>query len=209
MQSGNLIIARPRQNTPAKHNSRLETLRMKNFACTLMFVFAFAAALVPAQLIHAQDVPQADLSVNYSHFQVLKGYTISMDGSSASGSYNFNNWLGAVADFGGYHGYPSESLTGETFTAGPRFTWRHFFRVQPFAQALLGGSHFNLNSGGITGGGAEFAFDGGAGLDIALDHARRFSLRLQNDFFGVRSAGSNTICNRLSAGITFHFGRRS
>jgi hypothetical protein len=174
---------------------------MRNLACTLFF-------LVATIFIHAQDFPQADLAVNYSHLEVLKGYTISMDGASVSVSYTFNDWLGAVADFGGYHGYPAESLTGETFTAGPRFTWRHFFRVQPFAQALFGGSHFNLNSGGITGGGAEFAFDGGAGVDLALDRARRFSIRLQNDFFGVRSAGSNTISNRLSAGIAFHFGAR-
>jgi hypothetical protein len=93
----------------------------------------------------------------------LKGYTISMNGGSTSGAYNLTNWLGVVADFGGYHGYPSESLTGETFTLGPRFSYRRFHWLQPFAEGLAGGSHFNMNSGGITGGGAKFTPGAGRG----------------------------------------------
>jgi len=167
-----------------------------------------AALLLIGGVSQAQQAPLADLMMEYSHLQVLKGYTISMNGGSASAAYNLTNWFGAVVDFGGYHGYPSQSVTGETFTAGPRFTYRRIHWLQPFAEGLIGGSHFSANSGGITGGGAKFAFAGGLGVDAALGHQKRFAVRLQRDYFGVRSAGSNTICDRLSAGIAYRIGAK-
>jgi hypothetical protein len=161
--------------------------------------------LVFATASHAQQAPPADVMVEYSHLQVLKGYTISINGGSSSGAYNLTNWFGVAGDFGSYHGHPSESLTGETFTLGPRLSYRRFHWVQPFAEGLAGGSHFNMNSGGITGGGAKFTPGAGAGADIALGHQNRFAVRLQRDYFWVRSAGSNTACDRLSAGIDYRF----
>jgi len=44
-----------------------------------------------------------------------------------------------------------ESLTGETYTIGPRVSYRKLGRLVPVAQALAGGSHFSASSGGITG----------------------------------------------------------
>ena len=173
---------------------------------TLCTPLLLALAASPS---HAQQAPQADLLMEYSHLEVLKGYTISMNGGSVSSGYYFNRWLGVTTDFGTYHGYPSESLTGETFTLGPRFSWRRFRLFQPFAEGLIGGSHFNMNSGGITGGGAKFTPGAGAGVDVALGHQNRFAVRLQRDYFWVRSAGSNTICDRLSAGIVYRFGARA
>jgi len=172
---------------------------MKKLTWTTFFLLLAAAS-------RAQLVPQADVMMEYSHLEVLKGYTISMNGASTSGAYNFTNWLGVAGDFGGYHGYPSESLTGETFTLGPRLSLRRSHWVQPFAEGLAGGSHFNMNSGGITGGGAKFTPGAGAGADVALGRQNRFAVRLQRDYFWVRSAGSNTICDRLSAGIDYRFG---
>ena len=170
--------------------------------------WAAIALLLATTVLLAQDTPRAEIAIDYSHLQVLKGYTISMNGGSASAAYNLRDWLGLAADFGGYHGYPSQSLTGETFTFGPRFTYRRFPRLEPFAEGLIGGSHFNANSGGITGGGAEFAFALGAGLDIALGHRKKFAVRLQRDYFWVRSGGAFTICDRLSAGLAFRFGEK-
>jgi hypothetical protein len=122
------------------------------------------ALLLATNFLLAQDTPKADIAIDYSHLQVLKGYTISMNGGSVSAAFNLRHWLGLAADFGAYHGYPSQSLTGETFTFGPRFTYRRFPRLEPFAEGLIGGSHFNANSGGISGGGVELAFALGAGF---------------------------------------------
>jgi hypothetical protein len=164
--------------------------------------------LLLAAASRAQEAPQADVMMEYSHLEVLKGYTISMNGGSTSGAYNLTNWLGVAGDFGGYHGYPSESLTGETFTLGPRLSYRKSHWLQPFAEGLAGGSHFNMNTGGIAGGGAKFTPGAGAGTDVALGRQSRFAVRLQRDYFWVRSAGSNTICDRLAAGIDFRFGAK-
>ena len=52
---------------------------------------AAAMPLLATALLHAQEAPRVDAAVNYSHLQVLKGYTISMNGASGSVAYNFNN----------------------------------------------------------------------------------------------------------------------
>jgi hypothetical protein len=168
---------------------------------------AVLAALLTS-LSYAQYTPKAELSAGYSHLQILPGYTISMNGASGSVAFNLNRWLGAVGDFGVYHGCPGESLTGETYTFGPRFSYREYDRFVPFAQALVGASHFSANSGGITGGGSEFAFGLGGGVDLSWRDKSRFALRPQLEFFGIRSQGSTTGSVRLSIGIVYRIGRR-
>jgi hypothetical protein len=156
----------------------------------------------------AQDTPVADVAVEYSPLYVLKGYTIWMNGVSSSVDFNANNWFGVAGDFGVYHGYPSESLTGETYTVGPRFSYRKLDKLVLFAQAQFGGSHFSASSGGITGGGIEFAFVLGGGADIGLGRSRRLAVRLEGDYFGIRSNGSTTNSARLSAGIVYRIGNK-
>jgi len=171
-------------------------------------ICAMTTLLVSAAALFAQDTPQADLAISYSHLQVLKGYTISMNGGGGSIACNLTRWFGLAADIGMYHGYPAQSLTGETFTFGPRFTYRHFDRFQPFAQSFFGGSHFNASSGGITGGGLPLAFDFGFGADLSLRRHPKLGVRLADDFLGTRSGGANTISNRLSVRIVFRFGQK-
>jgi hypothetical protein len=87
-----------------------------------IFLSAAFVLLLMSTASRAQDAPKADVAVEYSHLQILKGYTISMNGASGSGAFNLNNWFGVAGDFGVYHGHPGESLTGETYNAGPRFS---------------------------------------------------------------------------------------
>ena len=88
-----------------------------------------------------------------------------MGGASSSVALNANQWFGVVADLGVYRGHPRVSLTGETYTFGPRFTF-HQRRNAAFVQTLFGGSHFSVSSGGISGEGTEFAFALGSAIDI-------------------------------------------
>ncbi len=155
----------------------------------------------------AQDAPKADVAAGFSALYILKGYTIWTAGGSASGAYYANNWLGLVGDFGVYHGYPAESLTGETYMGGPRFSYRRLNRVVPFGQALFGGSHFNASTGGITGGGSQFAFALGGGADFLLGHESKFALRPQLEYVGIRSQGSTTPSARLSIGFVYRIGK--
>jgi opacity protein-like surface antigen len=171
-------------------------------------IWAAVAFLFLATVSVAQETPRADVAIEYSHLQILKGFTINMNGGSGSVAVNANNWFGIVGDIGVYHGFPAESLTGETYMFGPRFSYRNFDRFTPFAQALFGGSHFSASSGGITGGGNEFAFALGGGTDIGLGTSRKFALRLQGEYVGIRSSGSTTPSARLSVGIVYRIGKK-
>jgi hypothetical protein len=162
--------------------------------------------LLLAGFATAQDAPTVDVAAGYSALYILKGYTIWMNGGRATAGFNVNNWFGVVGDFGGYVGHVPEIFNGETYMAGPRFTYRKLPIVSPFVEALFGGSHFSTSTGGITGGGSEFAFNIGGGGDIGLGRSQKFALRLEGDYVGIRSSGSITDAARLSAGIVYRFG---
>jgi hypothetical protein len=164
--------------------------------CSLCDLFFFAT------FSHAQDTPVADVAVGYSPLYIHKGYTIWMNGGSGSFALNANHWFGVAGDFGGYLGHIPQSLTGETYIFGPRFSYRQLDAVVPFAQALL----FSESSGGITGGRTQFTFALGGGADIGLGSSRKFAVRLEGDYFGIRSSGSTTPSLRLSAGIVYRIG---
>lgn len=169
--------------------------------------------LLLAMPLRAQDTPIADVALGYSPLYILKGYTIWNNGVSASGARNVNDWFGFVGDFGAYRGHVPEALTGETYMVGPRFSYRKFDRLIPFAQdlffqGLFGGSHFSESTGGITGGGSKFTFALGGGGDIGLGSAQKFALRPQLEYVGIRSAGTTTPAVRLSMGIVYRIGQR-
>lgn len=157
---------------------------------------------------NAQDTPKADVALEYSPLYILQGYTVWMNGGSASAAVNLNNWFGVAGDFGGYVGHVPQSFTGETYMVGPRFTYRKMLRTAPFAQALFGGSHFSTSTGSITGGGNEFTFALGGGADIGLGKSRKFAVRLEGDYFGIRSGGSTTASTRLGGGIVYRIGKK-
>jgi hypothetical protein len=156
----------------------------------------------------AQDVPKADVAVGYSVVEVLEGYTFRLYGSSASGAWNANNWLGFVGDFGAYHGSPGVSLTAETYTFGPRFSFRRSSRVVPFAQILAGGIHASALTTGFTNASNAFAIGAGGGADIALDRLGRFAVRPQIEYFDFHGTGGNSNNARLSISFVYRIGAR-
>lgn len=177
------------------------------------FRWASLALWVLAVPLHAQNSPSGEVAVHYSPLYVLKGYTIWMNGVSASGEGNLTNWLGFAGDLGVYRGHIPESITGETYMVGPRFTYRKLEKFVPFAQdlffqGLLGGSHFSRSTGGITGGGSQFTFALGGGADVGLGRTRRLALRPKLEYVGIRSGNSTTPSVRLSIGIVYRIGQR-
>jgi hypothetical protein len=170
--------------------------------------FAIFAVSLLATPSLAQDTPAADFTVRYSPLYILKGYTIWMNGGSGTAAFNASRWLGIAADFGVYDGHIPQTLTGETYMAGPRFSYRRLDRVVPFAQALFGGSHFSESSGGITGGGSQFTFALGGGGDVGFGGSRTFALRLEADYVGIRSSGTTTPAMRLAVGVAYRIGNK-
>jgi len=156
-----------------------------------------------------------------------------LQGGSASFAYNFNKYLGLVADFGAYndtrfspgpppaYGVVSSQGGALTYLLGPRLSFRKSDRFTPFVQVLFGAT--NAGPVGLTGctSGAcvplvsenTFAMTAGVGLDLKVSH--HVAIRLvQAEYLLTRfgDASTNTGVNvtqnnmRLSAGIVFRFG---
>ena len=172
--------------------------------------WAAAAVLLFATVSHAQGTPAAEVAVGYSHFQIIKGLTIAMDGGTGSAAFNANDWFAVVGDVGVYRNEPCcVDLTATNYTFGPRFSYRKSDRVVPFSQALLGGPNFSTPFNGLSGsGGNHFTFGLGGGLDVALGRSGKVVLRPQGDYFGMRVNGSVLSNVRLSLGIVFRIGKK-
>ena len=167
--------------------------RMKKLTFLLLALSVFA---IPSR---AQSV---DASLSYSYFRLGGSGGINQNGVSGSVAYNPNRWLGIVGDFGGYHASPfGVSLNTYTYLFGPRLTLRNPSKINPFAQALFGGSRITVGSGG--GSNNQFAYSVGGGVDIGL--LPHLALRPQVDYIGLNTPGSHTNCTRVSAGLVVHF----
>lgn len=140
-----------------------------------------------------------DASISYSYFR-LGNSGINQNGVSGSIAYNPNRWLGLVGDFGAYHASPGGvSLNTYTYLFGPRLILRNPTRVNPFVQALAGGSR--LSGGGSSS--DQFAFSVGGGVDLGF--APHLYLRPQVDYVGLHNAGVTVNCTRVSVGLNIHF----
>ena len=166
------------------------------------------AVCLLATVSYAQETPRVDVAVGYSPLYIIKGFTIWNNGVSGSVAVNANSWFGLAGDAGVYIGHVPERLTGETYMAGPRVTYRQLDRVVPYAQVLFGGSHFSESTGGITGEGSHFALAAGGGIDYLLGKNGKWSARVEGDYVGIESSGSLTPSARFVFGVAYHFGKK-
>jgi len=183
--------------------------------------------------------PKLEWFLGYSFWRAMPtsernrmGY---LHGGSTSLAYNFNRYVGLVADFGGYANSrltlfsPGASQTVDSdgtaysYLFGPRFSYRRYERITPFFQVLFGGAHATAVT--ISGCTVDptctpltsensFAGVAGAGLDIKL--SRHVALRLvEGDFlmthfhdpFSADPDERGWQKNvRLSSGLVFRFG---
>jgi outer membrane immunogenic protein len=167
----------------------------------------------------AQETPnKLDVFAGYSYVRANPGTTggdsFSLNGGSASATYHIRDWVSGVADFGGYH---NGNILGSgvdgtlsTYLFGPRFSYRSYHHIKPFAETLFGVGHAGASiAGGVNGSQNAFAMAIGGGVDYRL--SRRLSLRpLQVDYLLTRfkeGTPNNQTQNNLraSTGIVFHF----
>ena len=168
------------------------------------------AMLLCSGIAAAQENPRLEVFGGYSYVHVsISGaspsVTANLNGGSASGSFNLNNWLGVVADFGGYHS-SSGVVNGNVYSYmfGPKISMRRG-RITPFAHALFGGAH--ATSGGGAASQNAFATALGGGLDWnATEH---LGVRVvQAEYFLTKF--NDTLNNRqnnvrVSGGVVFRF----
>ena len=124
------------------------------------------------------------------------------NGWNAEAQYNFDRWIGIVADFGGEYGTPFTakaqgasrlpSMTQYSFMAGPVVSYRAKARITPYVHALFGWDRVSMGATTIIGTASPvtssastytaFAMAFGGGVDYKL--SRHFALRLgQVDYF--------------------------
>jgi outer membrane immunogenic protein len=186
------------------------------------FRFIFGVVLFSGAIITAQEreVPKYEVGVNYSWLHVNSAnYDFQRTGNGGSGYfvYNLDKTIGLVADFGGYantrSGIDDKALT---YLFGPRFTYRHFEKWNPYVQFLFGGAYAWSGPASTTQNG--FATAAGGGLDYNL--TKRIAIKpIQVEYLmtqldspkltGVdRNFGNHQNDVRYSAGIVFRFGER-
>jgi hypothetical protein len=175
------------------------------------FRWAVLALWLLAVPLHAQDTPRGDVSVQYSPLYVLKGYTIWMNGVSASVERNVTNWLGFAGDLGVYRGHVPENLTGETswsvhdlLPAKSRSSF-HWPRSS-FSRVCLADRIF-LGPREASRAGEASSHLPWAGADVGLGRTQRFALRPKLEYVGIRSGDSTTSSVRLSIGMVYRIGR--
>jgi outer membrane protein OmpA-like peptidoglycan-associated protein len=200
-----------------------------------------AAAVLCACAAFADDVPKAGVYLGYQY--VRFNSTTNLPGVNAHGGngefiYNFNNWLSGVADLGAVNNSNLAGLQLDTtianFLFGPRVTFRHKHRVQPFVQVLWGGVYQTSStqifgtvvgapflqgtllpgdnvSTRLTASQTSFAMTAGGGLDIRL--GKHVSFRpITVEYYLTRLQNFRTLDDnnqdniRASAGFTFLFG---
>ena len=187
-------------------------MKLKVVVCLLAFVWLFGAAA------QAQDVSKFDVFAGYSYVRANPATSgidsFNMNGGSASLAYNANNWLSAVADFGGYH---TNNILGtgidgtlSTYLFGPRISYHHDSRITPFGQVLFGVAHIGGDNGlAFSTSNNSFAMAIGGGVDFKVSH--RFSIRpvqvayLMTHFNELGLGAQNQNNLRVSTGVVFHF----
>ena len=138
---------------------------------------------------------------------------VHLNGWNASVTENLNHWIGGTLDFTG--GYGSTQPLGSqnqvhayTFLYGPR-VFRQFKSMTPFAQALFGGTHVNVNvtQQGPQTSDTSFALAAGGGLDWKLG-ARIAARVIQADYFRTNSFGAGHNEIRVSVGVIVLLGEK-
>ena len=195
--------------------------------------------LLFASVIKAQETPQYEVFVgpSYARQDITDVKFINGIGWHASLDGTANNWLSAVFDFSGYYSSPKINVgfssplpinsSNYLYLFGPRFTYRKWQRITPFAEGLLGVANFRFtaSSVGLTnavssttfaaafGGGADYVLKDWLAIrlieaDYVVTRFREISVDQttgQVSFNGPRRTQNNA---RASAGIVLRFGRR-
>jgi opacity protein-like surface antigen len=200
------------------HGKSRKTTIPGGFMKLRIFVCSLALCLLGGAAAQAQDNPKVDVFAGYSYVRdnpgPSSGDSFSLNGGSVSVDYHITGWLGAVADFGGYHnGDVRGTGTTGTMTSylfGPRVSLRSYHRITPFAQTLFGFGRGTSDVSGIVAGNQNaFAMTAGGGFDYKINN--RLSVRpLQVEYLLTRftqgTASNQTENNlRASAGIVVHF----
>jgi hypothetical protein len=174
----------------------------------LSFGFLLSRAAAPCL---AQNAPRWDVAAGSTYAFAEDGYgnAYNFNGGSASAAYNFNNWIGAAAEATVIYAYVGGfGNTVQSYTAGPRFSYRKHERYTPFAETLVGFGRNTVNPGCSE---CIFSYHAvslnvDAGTDIALGSTGKFAFRPELGYalFANNSGASSLF--RASFSLVYHIG---
>jgi hypothetical protein len=169
--------------------------------------------IIPAILLfsftaRAQETPAWEISGGYTYLKAdLGGSNFNLNGATASATQNVNSWFGGRVEVSAYHGKESgATVSAQTVTYGPVFSYRRFKTINPYAHVQLGAIHASTGYLGISQSAIKFAMIGGGGVDVQIN--RMASVRLQADYMMSRFLGLNQNNLQGTVGVVFHFGKK-
>jgi opacity protein-like surface antigen len=177
-------------------------------------IWLIPAILLLSMTTRAQDIPAWELSGGYSYLNAnLNGTHFHLNGGNASATENLNSWFGGRIEFNGYQGNEPIAISGQTtvysvsaqtLTYGPIFSYRKFSRITPYGHMQFGAVHGSTNYLGISKNAYKFAMAPGVGLDFAVN--RRTVIRLDGEYLLTRFLGLTQQNLNASVGIVVRFG---
>jgi opacity protein-like surface antigen len=141
---------------------------------TVVLLFSMVAA--------AQDAPRMETFLGYTYVRANSATDVpafSANGGGGQFVYNFNKWIGAVADLGAVHNGNIDGFNLDTtfvnFLFGPRISVRKWSRFTPYAQVLWGGVYA---TGSVQINALEVPFGAVAGDTIVVDPNQVLTARI-------------------------------
>ena len=169
--------------------------------------------LLPAVLIfcvtaQAQDVPRVEIAGGYSFLDAnVNGSSFHLNGGFGSATENLNSWIGGRLEVNAFSGSAfGTSVSAQTFTYGPVFSYRRSERFTPYAHFQLGAIHASQGYLGISTSASKFAMVGGGGVDYNINP--RVAIRVQADYLMSRFLNLRQDNIQFSTGLVFRFGHR-
>ena len=172
--------------------------------------------IVPAILLlsisaraQEQATPAWEISGGYSYLKAnLGSSSFHLNGGVASATENLNNWFGGRFELTAYQGTEAgQSVSAQTFTYGPVFSYRRLRNITPFAKIQLGAIHGSEGYLGISKNAIKLAMVGGGGVDVRIN--KMASIRLQGDYLMTRFLTLDQNNIQGSVGLVLRFGKKA
>jgi opacity protein-like surface antigen len=175
----------------------------------ILFGFAFLAS----SIAQAQETRGMEVSGQYQYVRFSPGQGAPSENCQGAGgtfAANVNRWVGIVGDVGycKITGLPTGTTSHEiNYLFGPRFSYRNYGRVTPYAQVLFGGE---TASASVTGFGSAstnaFAMTFGGGADFTLTRHLAFRA-IQFEYLYTHFNGAKQNNLRIQSGLVYRFGK--
>ena len=177
--------------------------------------------LIPVLLLFcvtakAQDIPAWELAGGYSYLRAnINGSSFHLNGGGGSVTENLNSWFGGRFEFNAFRGnisVPSatgtviKSVSAQTFTYGPVFSYRKFDRVTPYGHVQVGAIHASQGYLGISASAFKFALAPGGGADFKIN--QRAAVRVQADYLATYFLNTTQDNVQFSAGLVIRLGKK-